>query len=83
MSDSLGILRKSLGLSAKQEEIRGYLCDTDLRMDEICAKVGVSRSTMSYHRTMLYAKLGVRSRVALIHKWQELLKEQSRSGLIS
>lgn len=80
MDDETRKLGAYFNLSARQLEIGHYLATTSLKMGEVAIKIGIAFTTLSFHRTMLYAKMGVNGRVALIHRWQQQLRQQQKKN---
>lgn len=71
---------KKFRLSTRQLEIGELLSTTTMKASEIAVLLKLGQSTVAFHRTMLYAKLGVTSRLELVNIWHTKINELKDKG---
>jgi len=61
--------KERLGLSPREKEIFAVLLTTDIPRKNIADNLNISVSTVNFHVSSLYKKLGVQSRIELLKKY--------------
>jgi DNA-binding NarL/FixJ family response regulator len=67
-SQNLGTGTAQLGALTKREQQVAALIGHALANKEIAHRLGVTEGTVKHHAHMIFKKLGVKSRAALIHR---------------